>query len=195
MVGLTTALALSKHAHLSITVVSKHTPGDYDIEYASPWAGANYLPVGKPGSPLQRFETATWPELDRICREVPEAGIHYQNTVIYNRKKDVDTATGRWFKELVKEDAWFRKVVPDVRAPPLHHRLVMCVGEAAISRSSVFAVVPSTGPHVTSCKRPKSRANPPSSASSPNPTSPPTATQAPPSHPSASTPPSTSRGS
>lgn len=90
-------------------------PGDYDIEYASPWAGANYFPVGKPGSSLQAFEKATWAELDRICREVPEAGIHYQDTVIYGRTKDAGSATGQWFKELVREDAWFKDVVPDVR--------------------------------------------------------------------------------
>lgn len=43
--GLTTALQLirSNPAH-KITIVAKHMPGDYDIEYASPWAGANYLP-------------------------------------------------------------------------------------------------------------------------------------------------------
>ena len=44
MAGLTTALLLSKSPRYSITVVAKHMPGDYDIEYASPWAGANYLP-------------------------------------------------------------------------------------------------------------------------------------------------------
>lgn len=41
--GLTTALLLAKNGH-KITLVAKHMPGDYDIEYASPWAGANYLP-------------------------------------------------------------------------------------------------------------------------------------------------------
>ena len=43
--GLTTALLLSRNANYSITVAAKHMPGDYDIEYASPWAGANYLPL------------------------------------------------------------------------------------------------------------------------------------------------------
>lgn len=42
--GLTTALLLSKNPRYEITVAAKHMPGDYDIEYASPWAGANYLP-------------------------------------------------------------------------------------------------------------------------------------------------------
>lgn len=93
-------------------------PGDYDIEYASPWAGANYFPVGKPGSNLQKFEKATWGELDRICRDIPEAGIHYQETRVYGRKKDAGTATGQWFEELTKEDAWFKNVVPNVRGLP-----------------------------------------------------------------------------
>lgn len=44
VVGLTTALLLSRNPKYSITIVAKHMPGDYDIEYASPWAGANYLP-------------------------------------------------------------------------------------------------------------------------------------------------------
>lgn len=120
MLGLSTALVLSKHKGLSITVVSKHMPGDYDIEYASPWAGANYFPVGTPGSNLYRFEKATWAELDRICREIPEAGVHYQDAITYGRKKDVGTAVGQWFRELVKEDAWFKDVVPNVRL--LAHR-------------------------------------------------------------------------
>jgi len=44
VIGLTTALLLADNPKYSITVVAKHMPGDYDIEYASPWAGANYLP-------------------------------------------------------------------------------------------------------------------------------------------------------
>jgi len=42
--GLTTALLLARSGDYDITIVAKHMPGDYDIEYASPWAGANYLP-------------------------------------------------------------------------------------------------------------------------------------------------------
>ena len=51
--GLTTALLLSRNANYSITVAAKHMPGDYDIEYASPWAGADYLPSVIPS--LLRF--------------------------------------------------------------------------------------------------------------------------------------------
>jgi glycine/D-amino acid oxidase-like deaminating enzyme len=43
--GLTTAYLLSQNLPLAnIAIVAKHFPGDYDIEYASPWAGANYAP-------------------------------------------------------------------------------------------------------------------------------------------------------
>lgn len=42
--GLTTALLLSRNPSYQVTVAAKHMPGDFDIEYASPWAGANYLP-------------------------------------------------------------------------------------------------------------------------------------------------------
>lgn len=43
VVGLTTALLLSRYPN-HITVAAKNMPGDYDIEYASPWAGAHYFP-------------------------------------------------------------------------------------------------------------------------------------------------------
>lgn len=42
--GLTCALQLAKRKEHAVTVVAKHMPGDYDIEYTSPWAGANVLP-------------------------------------------------------------------------------------------------------------------------------------------------------
>ncbi|CAK1358617.1 unnamed protein product [Cercospora beticola] len=112
--GLTTALLLAKKGH-HVTVVAKHMPGDYDIEYASPWAGANYLPVSKPNTDFQSWEKATWPELERLARDVPEAGVHFQDSYVYRRAKDAGTPIADWFKELVREDAWFRDVVPKFR--------------------------------------------------------------------------------
>ena len=44
VVGLTSALLLSRDPDNSVTVVAKHMPGDYHIEYTSPWAGANVFP-------------------------------------------------------------------------------------------------------------------------------------------------------
>ncbi|ROV99484.1 hypothetical protein VMCG_06302 [Cytospora schulzeri] len=77
VVGLTTALLLAKEGGNEVTVVAKHMPGDYDIQYTSPWAGANYLPMSTQEN--SRWERRTWPELKRLAVEVPEAGIHLQS--------------------------------------------------------------------------------------------------------------------
>lgn len=64
--GLTTAYLLSKDASNHVTVVAKHMPGDYDIEYCSPWAGANYFPsVTGTANPLALWLTVD-PELGSL---------------------------------------------------------------------------------------------------------------------------------
>ncbi|KAG5913951.1 hypothetical protein E4U42_000753 [Claviceps africana] len=45
------------------------------IEYASPWAGANLLPMST--SEHSRWERRTRPEMKRLAEQVPEAGIHF----------------------------------------------------------------------------------------------------------------------
>ncbi|KGO63849.1 D-amino-acid oxidase [Penicillium italicum] len=79
--GLTTAYLLSQDHANKITVLAKHMPGDYDIEYASPWAGANYMPVGKEGSAHHKWERDTWPALKEITEQYPEAGIHFRGMI------------------------------------------------------------------------------------------------------------------
>lgn len=76
--GLTTALLLSRNVNYNITVAAKHMPGDYDIEYASPWAGADYLPVSTPGTEAAERDKNTWTELEKLARHSPEAGVHFQ---------------------------------------------------------------------------------------------------------------------
>lgn len=71
--------------------------------------------VAKPGTASETYERNTWPELARLAGKLPEAGVHFQDTVIYRREKDKGSATADWFAELIKEDAWFRDVVPNVR--------------------------------------------------------------------------------
>ncbi|KAF1989159.1 D-amino-acid oxidase [Aulographum hederae CBS 113979] len=115
VIGLTTALLLSRNPKYSVTVVAKCMPGDYSIEYASPWAGANYLPVGREGSLLALFERNTWQELSDLATSVLEAGVHFQHNVLLNRQKDSSSATGDWTASLMKLDAWFKDVVPDFK--------------------------------------------------------------------------------
>ncbi|KAF4635672.1 hypothetical protein G7Y89_g2432 [Cudoniella acicularis] len=114
--GLTTAVLLARKPGYKITVLAKHMPGDYDIEYASPWAGANYLPMADEAG--CRWEKRTWPELERLARDVPEAGIHFQDTLVLNRNKDATTSTGQWLSSLTSSTPWFQSVVPDFRVVP-----------------------------------------------------------------------------
>ncbi|TKA37330.1 hypothetical protein B0A49_12983, partial [Cryomyces minteri] len=74
--------------------------------------------VGKQGTASELYERNTWPELARLAADLPEAGVHFQDTVVYRRAKDVGTATGDWFAELLREDAWFADVVPNFRILP-----------------------------------------------------------------------------
>lgn len=53
-------------------------PGDYDIEYASPWAGANYMPVSVKGTQASEWDRNTWGPLEDLARNHPEAGVHFQ---------------------------------------------------------------------------------------------------------------------
>ncbi|KAL1888768.1 D-amino acid oxidase [Sporothrix stenoceras] len=82
--GLTSALLLSQNPDNEVTVIAKHMPGDVDIEYCSPWAGANYLPFSAKDSKTSQ------------CRN-----------------KDGNTTIGKWTTELTKPDPWYRDVVPN----------------------------------------------------------------------------------
>lgn len=46
-------------------------------------------------------------------------------TVVYNREKDKQSATGQWFAELLKKEPWYKDVVPNVhtyKSAPLDPR-------------------------------------------------------------------------
>lgn len=88
--------------------------------------------VSAEGSAGARRETNTWPVLEELARNHPEVGIHFQgndtpslcvpnnqanlkiDAVVYNRKKDAESAIGQWFAQLMKPNPWYKDVVPDV---------------------------------------------------------------------------------
>ncbi|KAK5169734.1 D-amino acid oxidase [Saxophila tyrrhenica] len=135
--GLTTALLLCKTRKYSITIIAKHMPGDYDIEYASPWAGADFVPphVGMGVSMKEPLELATWPELERLAREQPEAGIHLQESIFYRRTKDRDNEKGKYVEDLMRDDNPFRRMLPNFRI--LHRNKLPQGMDAAVSYTSV----------------------------------------------------------
>ncbi|KAF3912252.1 hypothetical protein AA313_de0201438 [Arthrobotrys entomopaga] len=109
--GLTTALLLAKKRH-HVTVIAKHMPGDYDIHYTSPWAGANFFPFSLENDPARKWERDTYPELWRLATQVPESGIHVQDATLYNAE---GLETPAFMKDLMAEDPWFKNLVHGFR--------------------------------------------------------------------------------
>lgn len=110
--GLTSALLLSKTKANAVTIVAKHMPGDYHIEYASPWAGANVLPMANLEN--SRWERRTWPELKRLAEQVPEAGIHFQSCRVYRRDKDLQQESVL-SDSLFDRNPWYASMLPNYR--------------------------------------------------------------------------------
>ncbi|OAA66779.1 d-amino acid oxidase [Niveomyces insectorum RCEF 264] len=113
--GLTSALLLSRNKNNHVAVVARHMPGDYDIEYTSPWAGADVLPMN-PASE-SRWERRTWPELKRLATDVPEAGIHFQKTRVLRRETQSAGAPApvRVSHAISEKDPWYRTLFDDYR--------------------------------------------------------------------------------
>ncbi|KAL4906337.1 hypothetical protein BDW74DRAFT_177351 [Aspergillus multicolor] len=116
--GLTTALLLSRKLGYKIVVAAKHMPGDYDIEYASPWAGANYMPVSLTGTEASEWDRKTWAPLADLAANHPAAGVHFQECQIHTRTKDKGSTTAAWFSELLSPNPWFANVVPNFKSLP-----------------------------------------------------------------------------
>ncbi|ELR09291.1 hypothetical protein VC83_06675 [Pseudogymnoascus destructans] len=109
--GLTTALLLSRNPAYNVTIVARHMPGDYDIEYTSPWAGANFSP--HTNDERGPWERNTFPELYRLANDVPESGIHLQDSLVLNRTKDL--GSGAAMRLSADPNPWYKDVVPDYR--------------------------------------------------------------------------------
>ncbi|KAL8692111.1 MAG: hypothetical protein Q9218_002807 [Villophora microphyllina] len=60
--------------------------------------------ISEAGTEAAEWDKNTWPELETLARDHPEAGVHFQDTAIYNRKKDVETTTGKYLAEKLKAE-------------------------------------------------------------------------------------------
>lgn len=115
--GLTSALLLARDKKNKVAVVARHMPGDYDIEYTSPWAGANVLPMATDAN--SRWERETWPEMRRLAAEVPEAGVHFQKAwVLRKGGEPADTGKGRLSDALFDENPWFKPMMDNYKDLP-----------------------------------------------------------------------------
>lgn len=66
------------------------------------------------GTPAQEWDKNTWAPLADLARNHPEAGVHFQQCEIYNRKKDISSTTAAWFAELLSPKPWFSTLFDDV---------------------------------------------------------------------------------
>jgi hypothetical protein len=70
--------------------------------------------VSAPGTPAEGWDRDTWPPFYDLAKNHPEAGVHFLRTETQNRKKDVSSATGAWFANLLSPNPWFKTLFEDV---------------------------------------------------------------------------------
>jgi D-amino-acid oxidase len=71
--GLQIASSLLQTGNYSVTVVAQHFPGDYDIEYTSPWAGGfwrSHVGKGPEDAEVREWDKATYHEWKRLLVEM-----------------------------------------------------------------------------------------------------------------------------
>ncbi|KAL8699291.1 MAG: hypothetical protein Q9224_001479 [Gallowayella concinna] len=71
--------------------------------------------ISAAGTEASEWDKNTWPELEDLARHHPESGVHFQDTEIYNRTKDVNTVTGKYLAEKLKAEPWYKHIVPNFR--------------------------------------------------------------------------------
>ncbi|KAK9382455.1 FAD dependent oxidoreductase [Kockiozyma suomiensis] len=111
--GLTTALELARTGLYDVSVIGKYLPGDYDIEYTSPWAGANWMSFVKDDEQLKTYDRMTFEEFTRLVKEQPEAGIWSQKCIQYVREEDLEKTS--LLGGLLDPRPWFADLTPNFK--------------------------------------------------------------------------------
>lgn len=109
--GLTTALELKKsNLEYDVTIVAQHLPGDYDVNFVSPYAGANwYSFADSEDKVLQEFDKPSYKVFMELAQNEPRSGIWVKTsysyfTEDYMSKISHDTSKAiPWFKDFVEE--------------------------------------------------------------------------------------------
>lgn len=111
--GLTSALELKKaNPDYDITIVAKHLPGDYDVNYVSPFAGANWFSFASTTDKvLQDFDKPSYRRFLDLAENDPRAGIwiktcysYFTDDYLKGINYDTDKAIP-WFKDFVDDFA------------------------------------------------------------------------------------------
>ncbi|KAI0660694.1 nucleotide-binding domain-containing protein [Cubamyces menziesii] len=106
VIGLTVAHVLSRDARCKIKIVARDMPEDLDSQaFASPWAGANWSPMGTYNERIYKWEKTTY---DKFWDMIPTGlAIASPSRVFYEEGTNLDDL---WYKTLVRD---FRILGPD----------------------------------------------------------------------------------
>ncbi|KEF55338.1 D-amino-acid oxidase [Exophiala aquamarina CBS 119918] len=69
-------------------------------------------------TPAQEWGRDTWATFADLAETRPEAGLHFQTTELFDRKKDASSVTGQWFQELLSPNLGFKTIFKDFREIP-----------------------------------------------------------------------------
>lgn len=118
VVGLTTAYELlhEKGANHRVTIVAAQIPTDFDFQtnYTSPFAGADWASFATPGeTELQKIDSVALPKFKELARTRPESGV-VERVEDHFITKDKFAKSGKkiqlpWYKDLPGVDA---KIIP-----------------------------------------------------------------------------------
>ncbi|OQU94950.1 hypothetical protein CLAIMM_01227 [Cladophialophora immunda] len=108
VVGLSTALELrERHPKSLVIVVAKHLPGDRVAEYASPWAGANWLSVAIDNGRQEEWDAVTYKRFRLLAGQSATTGVQSMELrAIFDQPADradiLSVGTGQiWYDRLV----------------------------------------------------------------------------------------------
>lgn len=100
-------MQLSKKGH-EVTIVAKHLPGDYSVDYTSPWAGAFWIHLVTRRDPswLEELQDiASYYEILEIAAKDKSSGVWEKEVNVFIPRMSLPEPDydGPWFKDLVRD--------------------------------------------------------------------------------------------
>ncbi|KAI9249658.1 hypothetical protein BY458DRAFT_483132 [Sporodiniella umbellata] len=104
VIGLTTALVLKQRGYKHVKVIAQHMPGDLDIQYTSPYAGAHWRTMAGDNQFLQELDTVGYNALYSIAKQYDslETGVILAPSYDYYQEQTMSNVQP-WFQHVVKD--------------------------------------------------------------------------------------------
>ncbi|KAG1048753.1 hypothetical protein G6F43_008876 [Rhizopus delemar] len=105
VIGITTALLLKQKGYEDVKIVAKHVPGNMDIQYTSPYAGAHWRTMAPNNDlMLQKLDAISYRQFLKIAENsnLLDTGIMVVPSYDYYQTLSPDH-TDPWFKNIVKD--------------------------------------------------------------------------------------------